>query len=155
MYSSLDIFRVLNSIPLSVEGSNLECIEWNPPESEIQWMGEVEFNKCKEDYLLAKSKVLFENVSLQWDSCDCGGGYPCSHGSYVYEIQVTNKEEVLVIDREDDDLVAEYNNINVRLPELYMTCYDFYRLCEILGFELEFSESLKQLLCTKTESDAV
>jgi hypothetical protein len=31
------------------------------------------------------------------DSCDCGDGYGCSHGSYVYDIDIINDDKISVL----------------------------------------------------------
>lgn len=50
---------------------------------------------------------------MSWDSCDCGDGYGCSHGSYVYEIYITNGEKVYEVEYEDGDhLYFEGNGKN-------------------------------------------
>lgn len=48
----------------------------------------------------ADAKVCLENVFVNYDSCDCGDGYGCSHGSWPIEVKVNG----VTLDIEDSDL---------------------------------------------------
>ena len=39
---------------------------------------------------------------LQEDSCDCGGGYPCSHGSFPYSVYTPEHQAWGLGDKEGD-----------------------------------------------------
>jgi hypothetical protein len=141
------LYTAFSSIPLDIEGSNLENTGWMPSESDIKYMGEENYKLAVEECNLKNSKVMFKNVSLRWDSCDCGDGYGCSHGSYVYEIHITNGEEVYKVEYEDGDyLYFEGNGKMVKIPVVGSTIYDFIRACELCEIELQLSDYAVSLL---------
>jgi len=140
-------YAALSVIPLDIEGSNLENTGWMPSESDREYMDEGNYKFAIEECNLKNAKVLFKNVSLLWDSCDCGDGYGCAHGSYVYELRIKNGDKVYEIEYEDGDhLYFEGNAKMVKIPVAGSTIYDFVRACELCEIELEFSDYALSLL---------
>lgn len=103
-YINTSLYSVFSSIPLDIEGSNIDFVGWIPSEMEKEHMpiNIYEFEKKKGEE--QNSKVLFKNVNLHWDSCDCGGGYPCSHGSFVYEIELELSDYAVSLLDENDQI---------------------------------------------------
>ena len=146
-FGNVLLYAAFSSIPLDIEGSNLENTGWMPSETDIKYMGEESYKLAVEEGNLKNSKVMFKNVSLSWDSCDCGDGYGCSHGSYVYEINITNGDKVYEVEYEDGDhLCFEGNGKMVKIPVAGATIYDFIRACELCEIELELSDYAVSLL---------
>ena len=146
-FGNVLLYAAFSSIPLDIEGSNLENTGWMPSESDIKYMGEESYKLAVEECNLKNSKVMFTNVSLSWDSCDCGDGYGCSHGSYVYEIHITNGEKVYEVEYEDGDhLYFEGSGKMVKIPVAGSTVYDFIRACELCEIELQLSDYAVSLL---------
>lgn len=140
-------YVVLSSTPLDIEGSNLENTGWMPTETDKEYMGEENYNIAIEEFKLKNAKVLFKNVSLLWDSCDCGDGYGCAHGSYVYELSIKSGDKTYKIEYEDGDhLFFEGNAKMAKIPVAGATIYDFVRACELCEIELEFSDYALSLL---------
>lgn len=141
------LYATFSAIPLDIEGSNLENTGWMPSEEDIKHMGEKEYKLAVDEYNLRNEKVIFKNVFLQWDSCDCGDGYGCSHGSYVYEIDVLNNGERIKIEYTDGDSLEFYNKGKYcKIPTEGATIFDFIRMCEICEIELELSDYAVSLL---------
>jgi len=141
------LYAAFSVIPLDIEGSNLENTGWMPSEKEIRYMGEESYKLAIEECNLKNAKVLFKNVSLQWDSCDCGDGYGCSHGSYVYEINIFSKGKNITIEYTDGDSLEFYNEGKYCIiPTSGATIFDFVRMCEICEIELELSDYAVSLL---------
>ena len=141
------LYAAFSSIPLDIEGSNLGNTGWMPSESDIKYMGEESYKLAVEEWNLINAKVLFKNVSLQWDSCDCGDGYGCSHGSYVYEINIFSKGKNITIEYTDGDSLEFYNEGKYcKIPTAGATIFDFIRMCEICEIELELSDYAVSLL---------
>jgi len=143
------IYAAFSSIPLDIEGSNIENTGWMPTESEKECMTEDSYNLIVEECSAKNANVLFKNISLRWDSCDCGDGYGCAHGSYVYEIAIKSGEKVYEIEYEDGDhLCFEGNSKMAKIPVAGATIYDFIMACELCEIELEFSDYALSLLNT-------
>ena len=96
------LYAAFSSVPLDIEGSNIDFVGYIPSEEDKKYMPSHVYNAVKEKNEKLKSKVLFKNVKTQWESCDCGGGYPCSHGSYVYAIEVENEDKTHELIMEPD-----------------------------------------------------
>lgn len=139
------LYAAFSVIPLDIEGSNLENTGWMP--KDISYMGEDSYKLAVEEYNLKNAKVLFKNVSLQWDSCDCGDGYGCSHGSYVYEINIFSNGKNITIEYTDGDSLEFYNEGKYcKIPTAGATIFDFIRMCEICEIQLELSDYAVSLL---------
>jgi hypothetical protein len=89
--------NAFSSIPLDIEGSNIDCVGWTPTPEDERFMSQEGFIKAKKKGEEKNEKVMFKNAKTQWDSCDCGDGYGCSHGSYVYSIEIKNENKTLNI----------------------------------------------------------
>lgn len=140
-----NIFKVFSSIKIDIEGSNLGQVGWKPSKSDLEYITQEEYNKTVEEYNSQNSKVLFTNIRLDWDSCDCEGW--CSHGSYVYQLTVINNKDKNEIDYVDGDSLEFCNNGKYgRIPTENATIYDFFRMCEICDINLDFSDYAKSLL---------
>jgi hypothetical protein len=141
------LYAAFSVIPLDIEGSNLENTGWMPSKKDISYMGEESYKLAIEECNLKNAKVLFKNVSLQWDSCDCGDGYGCSHGSYVYEINIFSNGKNITIEYTDGDSLEFYNEGKYcKIPTTGATIFDFIRMCEICEIELELSDYAVSLL---------
>lgn len=145
--NEIKIFSTFFNIPLDIEGSNLENTGWMPSNDDIKYMGEDSYKSAVDECNSMNEKVIFKNISLQWDSCDCGDGYGCSHGSYVYEINITNDKKVYEVEYEDGEhIYFEGNGKMVKIPVAGSTIYDFIRACELCEIELEFTDYAIKLL---------
>ncbi len=142
----------------------LDFYDWKPSESDKEMIGECEYDKQLKQYHESKSKLFFKNVKLFWDSCDCGDGYGCSHGSWIYEVWVEKPEHIKknLINRiqnlaKHDKTRVEnwifeiggetYLGNNVGLEKDESICYplpktlgDFISDCNRIGVELEWSD---------------
>lgn len=144
-FKALRIFEVFHLIPLDIEGSNISQVGWYPSlEHDLEYMGEAEFVKATDEAAEKDSKVLFTNVFLQYDSCDCNDGM-CSHGSWVWQILVTNEDKRYELEIGDNSIYASFGLKTASITD-DCSIYDFYRLCEMTGVKLEFSEYAKSLL---------
>jgi hypothetical protein len=103
------LYAAFSLIPLDIEGSNLENTGWIPSENDKKYMDEKKYLLAIEEANAKNAKVLFKNVFLQWDSCDCGDGYGCSHGSYVYDIEILNGDKKIRVEYTDGDSLEFYN----------------------------------------------
>ena len=97
-------------------------------------------------YSVFSTILLDIEGSLQWDSCDCGDGYGCSHGSYVYEIHIKNDDKTHMLDVESDYISFQNNGRYACLPIPDVTVFDFIRICQLCEIELEFSDYAVSLL---------
>ncbi len=141
------LYAAFSAIPLDIEGSNLANTGYMPAESDKEHMGETRYALAIEECNVKNAKVLFKNVSLEWDSCDCGDGYGCSHGSYVYEINITNKDKLHTVEYTDGDSLEFCNNGRYcKIPTAGATIFDFIRMCQICEIELELSDYAVSLL---------
>lgn len=145
-----NIFKVFSEIKLDIEGSNLGQVGWLPSEEDLKYMPQEAYDESVKEYEETNSKVLFKNIRLDWDSCDCGDCYGCSHGSWVYQLTVLNEKDKIEIDVVDGDSLEFYNNgKGGRIPTENATVYDFFRMCEICEINLEFSDHAKSILKNK------
>ena len=146
-HTNAALYTAFSSIPLDIEGSNLDKTGWIPSEDDKKIMGEQNYNLAVADGNAKNANVMFKNVFLQWDSCDCGDGYGCSHGSYVFEIEIQNTDKTYTIEYEDgDSLVFEGFANSVKIPVAGATIFDFCRACELCEIELELSDYAVSLL---------
>lgn len=145
-YSREILFQVLSNIPLDIEGSNISNTGWYPnPEWDAEYMTKEEIIEALEEAKKQDEKVLFKNIYLDWDRCDCNDGM-CSHGSFVVGMSVMNNEEKIEIDFVDGDSLESTHDSSFILPTKNATIYDFYRMCELVGIKLEFSDYAHSLL---------
>lgn len=136
IYQKMDFFK----IPFDL--NNLDLIDnnlWCPSEDDKKYMSQNLYDEELFNYNDKKAKLLFTNVSINYDSCDCGGGYPCSHPQYPYEIEIKDKDitHVITIDS-DDSLEFHYNDTNINISGLKNFTYgDFIRFCKLCDITLE------------------
>lgn len=140
------LYAAFSSIPLDIEGSNIDFIGWIPSEQDKKYMPEDVYESEKKKGEEQNSKVLFRNVKTQWESCDCGGDYPCSHGSYVYEIEVKNGEKTHDLYLEPEYICFDNDGKYGSLPIPNATIFDFIRMCQLCEIELELSDYAVSLL---------
>jgi hypothetical protein len=134
------LYKVFSAIPLDVEGSNIANTGWIPTDLDKQYMDNESIDKSIKEGVEKNAKVLFKNVSLSWDSCDCGDGFGCPHGNYVYEIDITNGDKTHTLEMDDSGIIAYNERNQASIPEKESTIYDFYRMCELVGIKLELSD---------------
>jgi hypothetical protein len=138
IYERMDFTKIL------VDLDNLDCIDgniWYPTESDKEFMSQNAFDEAMAQYKERKSKILFNNVFVNYESCDCGGGYPCNHASFPTEIEVVDSKNmvnhIIGIDG-DDSLVFEYNKTEIQINGLKNFTYgDFIRFCKLCDINLE------------------
>lgn len=143
-----NLHLIFSNIPLDIEGSNISFTGWIPSEAERKYMDDDSIAKAIKEGEGKNSKVLFKNISLNWDSCDCGDGYGCSHGNWVYEIDITTKGNSHTLDIDDSGVTAYNNHRQSMIPAKDVSVYDFYRMCEMCGIELELSDYANSLLAS-------
>lgn len=140
------LFKVFSKIPLDVEGSNIDFVGWIPSEDDKKYMPNDVYESEKKKGEEQKEKVLFRNLKTQWESCDCGGGYPCSHGSYVYAIDVINDDKTHELSLEPEYIGFDNNGQYGCLPIPGATIFDFIRMCQLCDIELELSDYALSLI---------
>ena len=140
------LYAAFSSIPLDIEGSNLENTGWIPSETDKKYMDEKNYLLAIEEAKTKNEKVLFKNVSLQWDSCDCGDGYGCPHGSYVYSIEVKNEDKTHELSLEPEYICFDNDGKYGSLPIPSASIFDFIRMCQLCEIELELSDYAVSLL---------
>lgn len=141
------LYSAFSSIKLDIEGSNLQNTAWFPSEKDKKYMDEERYKHAIEEWNNKNSNVLFKNIELQWDSCDCGEGYGCSHGGYVYEIIIINTDKKIKVEYTDGDSLEFYNNGKCcRIPVEGSSIFDFIRMCQLCEIELELSDYAETLL---------
>ena len=141
------LYLAFSSIKLDIEGSNLQNTGWIPSDKDKKYMDEDRYKYAIEEGNNKNEKVLFKNIELQWESCDCGDGYGCSHGSYVYEIIIINYNKKIKVEYTDGDSLEFYNNGKCgRIPVEGASIFDFIRISQLCEIELELSEYAESLL---------
>lgn len=142
-YSKEILFNVLSDIPLDIEGSNISKTGWYPNvDWDAKYMSKEEIEKATNEAIEQDSKVLFQNVYLDYETCECE--YPCSHSRYVWQIIIKDVNQRFDIGIEEDSIVVYHDQKQASIPP-NTTVYDFYRMCEMVGVKLEFSEYAKSL----------
>lgn len=146
-FDNLRLFAVFSAIPLDIKGSNVSYMGWRPTETDKETYSNCDFyadsvRKGEEK----NAKVLFKNVLLKWESCDCGEGHGCSHADWVYEIEIIDNGITYILDY--DGLTGDVRN-GVKYAAIPMegsSIYDFYRMCQLVGIRLELSDYAISLL---------
>lgn len=140
------LYAAFSSMPLDIEGTNIDFVGWMPSEEDKKYMPldiyEAEKKASEEEY----SKVIFKNVTRKWDTCDCGGGYPCSHDSYVYAIKINNENKTHELGLDDNHICFENDGRYGNLPTQDATIFDLIRMCQLCQIELELSDYAVSLL---------
>jgi len=139
IYEQMDFFK----IPFDTNDlSRMDMNQlWLPAESDKEIMSQSIYDEQVEKYYKAKSELLFTNVKVNYDSCDCGGGYPCSHKDWAFEIEVhdkvKNKVHIISI---DDDQTLIFPHDRYELVVYFkndFTYADFIEFCKMCGINLE------------------
>jgi len=147
---NLKLYMAFSSIPLDIEGSNIDFVGWIPSEEDKKYMQDDDYEMNRKKGVEQKAKVLFKNVKTKWESCDCGGDYPCNHGDYVYAIEIHNEDNIHKVDIELEYICFNNNRKYGSLPISSVSVFDFIRMCQLCEIEVELSEyavSLLSLVC--------
>jgi hypothetical protein len=140
-------FNVQNTIEqdwrnLPFKEEYLSNREWHPGNFEDAYMSRESYEEQIKIFNDAEKMVVFKNTYISYDSCDCGDGYGCSHGSWPYEIKVfdeSRKKCVNEIQYEDgDQIFIEGDLRQVTLNKIYsnLTLGEFYDFCKMVGVQL-------------------
>ena len=129
-------------MPIDIQGGNIGQVGWQPTKEDFKFIGDDFYNEALAEFVKANEKVCFKNTHLNWDSCDCGDGYGCSHGSWVYEINVTDENGRHTIDMQDDDSLYFENKVTGKQCVIPLTASvgDFHRACQMCGINLELTD---------------
>lgn len=146
VFSNTVLYAAFSSIPLDIEGSNISQIGFIPSASDLIHFGKEKAEMWATEFKEKNKHVLFKNINLKWDSCDCGDGFGCSHPDWVYQIEVKNKEKNHTIELNGNGIEAYNNNRQCVIPEKNVSVYDFFRMCEMLEIELELSDYALSIL---------
>lgn len=137
-----------SAIPFDL--NNLDLIDGNiyfPVEDDKQIMSQLAFDEAIELGNKRKEKLLFTNTFVNYESCDCNGGYPpCDHPNYPSEIEVKDKEGNIlhVIDISGNTLEFGNEDTYTSITGLKNFTYaDFIRFCQLCGIKLESNYILK------------
>lgn len=128
----------LFEIPFSVE--HLSNYEWKPDKVKPDFIEQDEYNKMIATYDEAQGKVMFKNTVVRYESCDCGGGYGCSHSDFPYMIEFKHDN---TIDScfEDEGLYIQNKNGFIKFDnEKNISMGHFIVACEMLGIKLEMTD---------------
>lgn len=127
----------MNLLELKFDVKHLMNHEYYPNEDYSKYMSADEIAKMTITYNQAEKDVLFDGAVVRWDSCDCGDGYGCSHGSWPYEIRFTYLDKH-GIDFVDDGLEFSGPKGSISISTLEgFTMGDFVRFCQLCGIELK------------------
>lgn len=137
------LFEVLSKIPLDLGGSNIANTGYDPA-SDSSLDSAPFMASAIEEYKKKNEKVLFTNVQLVWDSCDCGDGFGCSHPDWVDLVFINSGGEMHKLEY-DGESIHIYGKGQVMMPA-ECTVYDFYRMCELVDIHLELSDYAKSLI---------
>lgn len=108
-------------------------------ENAVKWMGQESYDKYVKEYNEQEDKVWFSNTRVEYDSCDCGDGYGCSHGSWPFAIHFGNNDEKCKGEFEDETslfLVGPNNHFTIG-DYTKITMNLFIDLCQMCGIILE------------------
>jgi len=146
------LYIAFSSILLDIEGSNIDFTGWIPSEKDKKHMSTDVYELEKKKGEDQNSKVIFKNIKIQWDSCDCGNGYSCSHPNYVYSIEIKNENKTHELDIEPEYICFQNKGKYGSLPIPNATIFDFIRMCQLCDIELELTDKAASLLAN-LESD--
>lgn len=119
-----DMSRVNNSI-------------WFPSESDKEIMSQSIWDQAMAEYTEAVDNLVFNNIQVIYDSCDCYGGC-CGHPSWVHELHVRTPEGLVVITMEEDQLCFPFNETYIFVtPTEKFTYADFIAICKFCNINLE------------------
>jgi len=132
--------KVMDLYNLPFDYGRLMNREWKPEgkhEFHEVWMPDNTKKRMIDVYNDAEAKVLFKNVRIDYESCDCGDGYGCSHASYPIGIGFSEDESFFL---EEDSYYAD-NKVSFHSP-LPKTIGEFVEDCSRCGFNLEWSDEV-------------
>lgn len=113
---------------------------WFPEKEKPKYVSQEEYDKCVQEYDLAERKVLFKNTHVQFESCECGGEYGCSHKPYPYLIKFDNNEDIEAL-FEDYGFYIQNKKGYIRFDnEKEVSIGHFIVACELLGIKLEMTD---------------
>lgn len=127
---------MLNLSEIPFHEKHLENQEWPLPKDYKTYMDEDAASSHRKEYQVAEDAVIWEGIHVSFDSCDCGDGYGCSHGSWPFEGKFHDDPDAS-FEWDDDSLYFEKNGKHVRVgPTDKMTMQDFKMACDVLGIKL-------------------
>lgn len=118
------------NLPFDVK--HLQNYHYKPNPSDKDCEGYDQLMKLWED---AEKDVLYSNVKVDWDSCDCGGEYGCSHGSFWTDITFPGQSDA-IISEDNGRLDMDTKDAHISIGYNQMTMQGFEDCCKILGIEL-------------------
>lgn len=126
----------MNFSELPFDVKHLENNNWPLDDDSKKYMNEKSIADYQQSYQLADDEVLFKNIHVVWDSCDCGQGYGCSHPDWPFEGKFGDDPEAQ-FDFEDDSIRLEKGGKYITVgPTSQMTMQDFADACKIVGIQL-------------------
>ena len=136
-----DVLSALYALPFSeIHISNQEL---HPSEEDLKWMPHDKYDEAINNYLEAQKKVVFKDLHVNMETCDCGGEYGCSHGSYPYDIR-SNFDKVDMT-WEDGGFYIENKIGFIRFDKTsQMTIGHFYQACLLLDIPIEFGAQWRE-----------
>jgi hypothetical protein len=120
----------------------LQNKQWKPSLKDFDLIanGGLHYNESMNVFKGAEKNVIFENTSVEYDSCDCGDGYGCSHGlfpvSIIFEGNPNVESEI-----EEDQIYLHHNGFSIWLPFEKANMQDFIDACKLLKINLNFKDS--------------
>lgn len=109
---------------------------WHPSNMDMDWMGEDEMKKAIAEWQAEEDKVIFNGFRVNWESCDCGDGYGCSHGRYPYDMECPFENTDM--SWEDDGFYIENKFGFIRFDRVKeITMGDFITACSLLRIPIE------------------
>jgi len=128
----------LFEIPFSVD--HLCNNGWMPDEEKPAYMKQEEYDKWKQDYANSQAKVMFKNINVSFESCECGGDYGCSHQPYPYGINFKNDKTIEAIFEDDGFYLQNSKGFMKFDKEKEISMGHFIVACELIGIELEMTD---------------
>ncbi len=112
------------------------------------WMSLSDYEKSQEAYRKEEDKVLFKNVKVEYENCDCSGGYSCNHGNYPWGLIFNDQPNESYF--EDEGVLICNDKGMVKLNSLKdISIGHFVDACELLDIKLEFTETGNKILNDK------
>jgi len=133
----------LSEMPFSVDHlcNNAYKIEEVKPE----WMEQSDYEHYLKDWNDRQSKVMFNNIMVNFESCDCGSEYGCSHADYPYDITFKDNEKIEAV-FEDDGIYLSNDFGFVKFEKLKdITMLHFVDACALIRINLAPTEYYKSI----------
>lgn len=121
---------------------------WHPSQMDLdaEYMGQENYDKAVKEFEDTENLVVFDDLMVVMETCDCGDGYGCSHADWPYEIKHNFGKEI-TLSWEDDGFYIETPKGYLRFDKTdEMTIGDFYYGCKLLGVELSINDNGLKLL---------